>query len=206
MSKKASVKKFSDFDKNMENPFVKNAIEQINNSTVKKRTFATGTDQRAILQAYDPETGETLGHTTFVRQIEIDDDQFVKVYLRDFKVFYGLSEKAMRVFGYILTLLKPNSDEFIFLINDCMQQTIYKAKGSIYAALAELIEANIIARGKTDIFFYINPMVIFNGSRVTFAKTYVKKNSERCHRNTHRNIEDKNQLSLFENTGDFKNE
>lgn len=198
MNKKASTKKFSDFDKNMENPFVKNAIEQINSSTVKKRMFSTGSDQRAILQAYDPETGETLGHTTFIRQIEIDDDQFIKVYLRDFKVFYGLSEKAMRIFGYILTLLKPNSDEFIFLINDCMQQTIYKAKGSIYAALAELIEANIIARGKTDVFFYINPMVIFNGSRVTFAKTYIKKREDKVAKKTKNTLVDKNQLNLFE--------
>ena len=41
--------------------------------------------------------------------------------------------------------------------------------------LSGLIGSSIIARGKKDYLYFINPMVFFNGDRVTFAKTYVKK-------------------------------
>lgn len=190
-----NITKFSDYEKNKENPFIKDAIEHINNRTVKKYRSATGTDRRAVLQAVDPESGECLGHTSFLRQIECDEEEFIKFYLRDFRVFFGLSEKAMRVFGYILTQVKPNSDEFIFLIEDCLQHTPYKGKNSIYAALAELISAEIIARGRSEVFFYINPMVIFNGSRVTFAKSYVNKTAAKVKK---QEVENKNQLSLFD--------
>ena len=187
--------KFSDYEKNKENPFIKDAIEHINNRTVKKYRSATGTDRRAVLQAIDPQSGECLGHTSFLRQVECDEEEFIKFYLRDFRVFFGLSEKAMRVFGYILTLVKPNSDEFIFLIEDCLNHTPYKGKNSIYAALTELIRSEIIARGRSEVFFYINPMVIFNGNRVTFAKSYVNKTATKA---TKKEIENKNQLSLFD--------
>lgn len=195
-----SIIKFSDYEKNKENPFIKDAIEQINNRTIKKYRSSTGTDKKAVLQAVDSQTGEVLGHTTFIRQIECDEEEFIKFYLRDFRVFFGLSEKAIRVFGYILTQLKPNSDEFIFLIEDCLDNTIYKTKPSIYSALAELISAEVIARGRSEVFFYINPMVIFNGSRVTFAKTYVNKAA--VTKAAKREIENKKQLNLFAESED----
>lgn len=197
MSKDDILTKFSDFEKNKENPFLKQAIEEINQNIVKKYRSATGTDQRAILQAYDPSTGENLGQTSFIRQMEVDEKEFVKFYLRDFKAFYGLSEKAIRIFGYILTKLIPNKDEFIFLLEECMDATGYQSKRPIYAGLTELIQAEIIARGRTEVFYYINPMVVFNGNRVTFAKTYVKKTTTKSLKTQQREISNTNQLDLF---------
>lgn len=194
---KKKVIKYSDFGRNKENPFIVQAIEEIGHSTIKKYRQATGTSGNAILRAVD-DTGTIVGHTSFIRQVEVDEEEFVKFYLRDFRVFFGLSEKAMRVFGYILTLIRPNSDEFIFLIDECLENTIYKTKVSIYAALTELIAAEIIARGKSDVFFFINPMVIFNGNRVTFAKTYVKKGTLKNSNNERNQLANKNQLELFD--------
>ena len=45
-----------DFEMNRENPFLKEAIEQVEKNVVKKYKTATKTDQKAILQAFDPET------------------------------------------------------------------------------------------------------------------------------------------------------
>ena len=120
------MNKFSDFEKNKENPFLKDAIQQIGEHTVKKYKSSAGTDQRAVLQAVNPQTGEALGHTSFIRQIECDEQEFIKFYLKDFRLFYGLSERAMRVFGYVLTLLKPGTDEFIFLVDECLKSVPYK--------------------------------------------------------------------------------
>lgn len=43
------------------------------------------------------------------------------------------------------------------------------------SGLAELLEASIIARSEESSLYFINPMVMFNGNRITFAKSYVRK-------------------------------
>ena len=64
-----------------------------------------------------------------------------------------------------------------------MEYTGYKAKSSIFQGLGQLAANNIIARGKTDFLYFINPMVTFNGNRITFAQTYVKKKSKELPKN-----------------------
>ena len=186
--------KVSEFEKNSENPFLKQAIEEVNNSIVKKYKTAAKTDQKAILQAFDPQSGEILGHTQFIRQIEVDEQQFAKLYLSNFSAFFDLQPSAIKVFGYILTQIKPNQDEFFFDREECMQYTEYKSDTSVFKGLAQLLKSEIIARGKTDYRYYINPMIFFNGNRITFAKTYIKKQK------TDKNI-DPNQTSLLDQIG-----
>lgn len=168
----SNIRKFS---KNYENPFLKQALEQINNNIVKKYKTATKTGQKAILQAFDPSTGEVLGHTQFIRQIEVDEEQFTKIYLSQFSSFWNLNTQAIKVFGYIMTKLIPKQDMFIFLLDECLSYTGYKNHRSIHQGISALLEAEIIARGPADTLYFINPMVAFNGDRVTFAKSYVKK-------------------------------
>lgn len=183
-----TMKKLSEFSKNTENPFLNNALEVINKNIVQKTRMSKNTDERAILKAVDESTGEILGHTAFIRQIEVDEQQFTKFYLSGFQAFYDLKPSSMKVFGFILKQLKPNQDKFDFSIDDCMSDTSYK-KQSVYRALTELLNNEIIARGRFDYQYYINPLIVFNGNRVTFAKTYVKKQKAT-------KIEDKNQLKL----------
>lgn len=163
-----------DFEKNKENPFIKQAVEKIEKSVVKKYKNTSGTSKSAILQAVDSE-GELVGHTSFISQIEVDEEQFTKFYLNNFSQFFDLKPSAIKVFGYIMTVLVPKKDEFVFILEDCLEYTNYKSHKSVHQGLAELLKANIIARGRTEYFYFINPMVAFNGDRITFAKTYVKK-------------------------------
>lgn len=169
------MKTLTEFEKNYENPFLKKAIEQVQNNIVRKYKTANKTDEKAVLQAFDPKSGEVLGHTQFIRQIEVDEEQFAKIYLSNFSAFFDLKPQAIKVFGYILTQLLPNKDEFIFDRIECREYTGYKSDKSIFIGLASLLNNEIIARGKTDYKYYINPMVMFNGNRITFTKTYVKK-------------------------------
>ena len=55
------------------------------------------------------------------------------------------------------------------------QKKWYKTDKAVYKGLAELVKAEIIARGPADNLWFINPLIVFNGDRVTFAKTYVRK-------------------------------
>jgi hypothetical protein len=177
---KTKKKKFvlSDWEKYDSNPFVEQAIDQIQGHVVKKYRNATNTGEKAVLQAFDGNTGEVLGHTSFVRQIEVDEDQFTKIYLNNFSAFFGIKEAGIRVFGYIMTRMVPGQDLVIFLMNEAVEYTGYKSKNSIWRGLGELVENKIIARGPSESLYYINPMVVFNGNRVTFAKTYIKKKKQ----------------------------
>lgn len=186
-------KKVSDFAKNDENPFIQQAIENIDKNIVKKYKSSTNTDQKATLVAYDPNTSEILGHTRFIRQIEVDEEQFAKLYLANFGAFFDLSTAAIRVFGYILKCLKPKSDQFMFDRKKCMEYTHYKSDKQIYKGLGELVNGEIIARGPNEYVWFVNPMVVFNGDRVSFAKTYVKKKQSSI-----KTPEDKRQLSIWE--------
>lgn len=188
--------KIRDFQKNKENPFLKDAIEQINSGIVKRyKNIAQGNSKSAILQAINSD-GELVGHTSFIKQIEVDEQQFTKLYLSQFSAFFELNNSAIRVFGYIMTKLMPKKDEFIFVLEECLEYTDYKSHKSIHEGLAGLLNAKIIARGKTEYLYFINPMIAFNGDRVTFAKTFVKKQSKKA---------DPNQFILFppvESTGE----
>ena len=90
-------------------------------------------------------------------------------------LFFDLKPQAIRVFGYILNQLVPNKDEFLFLTDECLEYTKYKSSTSVRIGLTSLLENEIIARGRADNLYFINPMIAFNGNRVTFAKTYIKK-------------------------------
>jgi len=165
------------FEKNKENPFLKQAVEQVNNHVVKKYRTAGTTSQKAILRAVDNDNN-IVGHTQFVKQIEVDEERFAKIYLSQFSAFFDLKSQGIKVFGYIMNNLFKDKDYFYFDREECLNYTGYKSEKSIYIGLADLIENEIIARGKNDIMYFINPMVFFNGDRITFAKTYVKKKKD----------------------------
>lgn len=188
-----SILKFSDYEKNRENPFMKQAVEEIQNHIVKKFKNSThaSSEQRAVVAAADISTGEVF-RTSFVRRVEVDEDQFAKLYLAEFKAFFNLSQPAIRVAGYIMTCMKPKKDMIMFILDDCLEYTGFKSKASVYKGLAELLKEGIIARGTHENLFYINPLIIFNGDRVSFTREFVKKQTKAAQKR----IEDKNQLQL----------
>lgn len=182
--------KLSDFKRNEENPFMKQAVEEVEKHIVKKYRNSTGQGQRALVAAADIHTGEVF-KTSFLRQMEVDEEQFVKLYLSNFAAFFDLSKAAIRVFGYFMQAMKPKNDMVVFLLDACMEYTGYKAKDTIYRGLAELVHNEIIARGPNETLWFINPLIVFNGDRVSFTKTFVKKKSLAAKEKA-----DKNQLKL----------
>ena len=141
MENKKAVK-LTDFQKNEENPFMKQAIEGIENHVVKKYKSNSGGDKRAVVALADTETGEVF-KTSFIRQIEVDEEQFTKLYLSNFAAFFDLSQAAIRVFGYFMTCMKPKNDLIIFNRKKCLEYTKYKTDKAVYKGLAELVKAEM---------------------------------------------------------------
>jgi hypothetical protein len=184
-------KKISEHPAYVENPFVEQAISNIQKQTVRK-TRLVKPDGQLAKQAQqiivNTESGEAVGYGAFMQFIEVDEEQFAKVYLSQFSNFWELSKPAIRVFGYIITVLKPNQDIFTFIMQKALEYTKYSAQNHVFTGLSHLIECGIIARTEQYFQYFINPLIFFNGNRVTFAKTYIRK----------KKLVDKTQLGLFD--------
>lgn len=166
--------KLSSMEMHKENPFIRQTLVKMGDALITKKVVAANKDEGAILKAMDAD-GQVLGNTVFMRNKTVDEEQFAKFFFAGFKAFFDLKPASIRVFGFILKQLKPNSDEFLFFIEDCIEETNY-CVSTIYKSLGELCGAGIIARGRDELLYYINPMVVFNGDRVTFATTYINRN------------------------------
>jgi hypothetical protein len=172
----------------LENPFVEQAIKDIK---IIQKTQVVRPSNRDEIQMITSTGGEVTGYTAFMRFVEVDEEKFAKVYLSQFTAFWELTKPAIRVFGYILSILRPKQDEFFLEMNKCLSYTKYTHANSVLSGLAVLVECGIIARSDSHFKYFINPLVVFNGDRVTFAKTYVKKKKDR-------DKADKSQLDIFQ--------
>ena len=187
------MKKLREYERYKENPFVEEAIDNIK---IKKRTQMVGASSRKALHyVVNRDTNEVDAYSAFLKVVEVDEERFAKLFLAELGAFWELSKPAIRVFTYITTVLKPHSDRFFFTFDECMEYTGYKSHNSITKGLAELIDHGIIARTTRHFEYFVNPMIVFNGSRVTFAKTYIRKRGKK-------QIEDKNQMKLFESSAE----
>lgn len=176
-----------------ENPFVEKAIQDV---SIVKKTQIMRTGNKDEIQMIVNSEGTVEGYSAFMRYIEVDEEKFAKVYLSQFEKFWDLSKAAVRVFGYIISALKPNQDSFFLRMDKCLDYTGYKQKTMIISGLSDLIESGIIAKSKYENEYFINPLVVFNGSRVTFAKTYIKKKTKKVPSNQlsiNEEIQDNNQ-------------
>jgi len=185
--KKPEYTPISKYEKHKTNPFIPEAIDNVQ---IRKRTqMIHPTSREAIHYVVNSETGEIDGHSAFLRVIEVDEERFVKLFLSELGALWDLSKPALKVFSYVMNCMRMNEDSIFFDPNECMEYTGYKGKKSVFNGLAKLIEHDIIARSTIPYRYFINPMIVFNGSRVTFAKTYIKKRKQE---------KDPNQLKLFD--------
>ncbi len=184
-------KKISEHPAYENNPFVEEALEGIQKQTVR-RTRVIRPDaglSKQVQQIVVNADGEATGYGAFMQYIEVDEEQFAKVYLSQFAAFWELSKPAIRVFGYILSALKPGQDRLIFRMDKALAYTNYSHRSHVLTGLSNLVECGIIARTAYEYEYFINPLVFFNGNRVTFAKTYIKRKKGQA---------DVHQLSIFD--------
>jgi predicted transcriptional regulator len=168
-------KKLKDFQMNRENPFAKQVLVKMGKFLSNRQITGKNGDERSVLKAVDENTGEILGQTVFMRTKMVDTETFAKVYQLGFQAFADLKPSVMKVFQFIVKQLTPNKDNFNLYIEDLIEETeLHKA--TIYRALGTLCERQIIARGRTEYEYYINPMYVFNGNRVTFITNWINTN------------------------------
>lgn len=176
-----------------ENPFIDNMVGELK---IKRKTqLLKSANKNANVMLINDDG--VLGHAAFMRKIEVDEDKFAKIYISQLGALWELKKTSLKVLTYILFALKPNDDKILLDWQDCMKYCQLKSPKSVFDGLLGLLNVNIIARTEKSYFYYINPAIVFNGSRVTFMTTYTKKKKE---------IINANQMSLLDQPGVVDNQ
>ena len=175
MSKK--IKKFSEYPTYDKNPFIPYKGNTGLSFTHKYKPVITDGTSGTYVTAVNGD-GEVVGTMVWVRHDKVDEETFIKLYVKHFQALFDLSTAGVRAFLYFLKNLKPNKDIVFFNLEECMSYTGYSSKATVYKGLAELLEANIIARGKYDYLYYVNYHFAFNGNRAKFSYEIQKKEKQ----------------------------
>lgn len=171
---------YKDYPLNKENPFKLQLVKHmVDNRRDKFKKVITTTGK-----LIDGESGLAVtedGEDLLVaRTKSVDNEQFVKVYKGAIELMSGISRRASNLFfWYIFPKLESKeSMDVIFNLDECMEYC-NMSKATVYAGLAELIDCKLIAKGPILWVFYINPVYIFNGNRVTVVEEFKRVGTDK---------------------------
>jgi len=148
--------KLSDFEKHEVSPF---------SAKIKKRNKQIMS--RRMGEAYNTFTGELMSdNVSLVISKAMDKTEFVKMFTSNIDLFFEISESEIKMFFYLISNMEINTGRARFNIHDCKKVTGY-SKVSIYRALGLLCSDNFVARTLMTQYYWVNPSIAFNGSRMS---------------------------------------
>jgi hypothetical protein len=157
------------------NPFIfentDNAILTLQLPTKKQKKIVGSSN----LGVTDVHTGDVVGGNFLWVEKSVDEEQFAKVYLKEMHHLYGLKRTGLQTLHYLLSKLEPNKDLVYIYYPDMQDFCGWTNKRTCYIGLKELIAHKFIAPSFMSGWWFINPKIIFNGSRLTLVTTYTKK-------------------------------
>ena len=162
-----NYKKITSFPKNRDNPFQKGLIEHVDKGV--RKIFSTSKNADMII---DGDTGELKGHAVFARRVTVDKAQFAKIFVSSTSTFMDLSKTGIKVLMYIISILPQDRDYILFDLEEAMKATKYKSEKSIITGLGELLSCGFLARSNNHYKYFINPVIAFNGNRLTLINDY----------------------------------
>jgi len=104
-----------------------------------------------------------------------DNASFAKLFKGNYSVLKMLSSVGFNFFFYMVEFLLTSNHYFIYVdVDKVAKEMGYKTRKSVYDALIELLNYDILRKKTGEGFFWVNPNVVFRGDR-----TYVlNKNIE----------------------------
>jgi hypothetical protein len=164
-TKNNDVSSYSKAPMMRESPFMDDLVIK----TRKKRiTVARGS---AIV---DEVTGEISGRTEIGQVIEVDSEEFIKVFPNEMAKWFDFEKSTQKLFSQMLIKVQTeaiNRDIFYYSLDDMVSDTGY-SKQTLYKCLTELINKKVIAKHQNQNLFFLNPRFLFNGDRADFVKSY----------------------------------
>ena len=109
-----------------------------------------------------------------------DKGIFVKMYRKSFDVYMKLGGVARLLMHYISVKLAKENEWIVEIdLDNVSKELNYSSKATVYKAVIELIENEVLARHNVKKHYWINPNYFFNGDR-TFALKSDDPAYDRC--------------------------
>jgi hypothetical protein len=127
------------------------------------------------------DSGEVVASIAgFWQAEEVDSTKFLKLYVNGVKAFSGLSTKGTKVFELMYyEMQKEIGKDKIYLNFNAIDPHIKIAKTTFYDGISELVEKKFLAPTTFPHWFWVNPDYIWNGDRLSFVKTYIRKEEKK---------------------------
>lgn len=158
-----------------ENPFLAKAL-----TTTKTRTRKISSTSGERMMVVSEESGEVMGPAGFWQTEEVDQTQFVKLFVNGVRALKELTAAGTKVFELLYLEMQKNiGKDQIHLsfagidhtINDISERTFYRG-------MQELVAKGFIAESVVVGLYFVNPDYLWNGDRLAFVKTFRLKQTE----------------------------
>lgn len=163
-----------------ENPF----IEPSTITTRRKRTVVVKGGKAIV----DKETQQTEDLAEVVMVREVDDQQFVKLFTQNLRVFFDLSPVAMKLLQVVLHQVQRTVNNDKIMLNLALVEAYFTqthqdplSKTSFHRAIRELLDKKFLAESVISGLYFINPHLFFNGDRVRFVQEFRRKRADADH-------------------------
>jgi len=122
-------------------------------------------------------TGEISQLEGFVSYEEVSAEKFVQLFISGVQQLEKLTTAGSRVFTVLYKEVQNNiGKDTVYMSYATVDQTLTKMSTATYdRGIRELIQKGFIAPTKRQCIYFLNANYIFNGNRLTLAKTYILK-------------------------------
>lgn len=137
------------------------------NEVTKKKVLSFG-NARVELEKYQNNIAAQIALTQ-----KVDRETFIKVFRDSIRYIAQLSRTAQAVLWYIMDNL-PKDKSYVVIDNmTVMDFCHFKTRKSVREGVVELLDKNFLVRTTVPKKFWVNPLIVFNGNRITYANEYI---------------------------------
>ena len=136
------------------------------------------TNKTGDMMLVNKESGQVVNDLAgFWQSEEVDATQFVKLFVNGVKALKELTGAGTKMFELLYNQMQsaPNEDRLTMAYWTINQQVTPISESTYARGISELIQKGFIAATPSPGLYWVNPNFMWNGDRLAFVKTYVKK-------------------------------
>lgn len=123
-------------------------------------------------------TGEIITQGVYMKKEYgyYDMEESTKIFVNNSELITTLTSPGIKLFFYVASNLQKGSDKVYIAPYSVKKFTGYTSNGDVYKGISELLEKRIIAKSDEQLIYFINPNVLFSGSKADLLEEFPKRN------------------------------
>jgi hypothetical protein len=146
----------------------------------KRKPFKVANGNRVMIVGRD--SGEVLGdgHAAFFEMKEVDETQFIKLYLAGIKQTAKLTAAGLKIFELMYHQMRetPQSDKIELNLYHVKKHGLNMTERTYQRGMREMLDHQFLFRSTSADVYFVNIKFVFNGNRITLAKSYYLKGTD----------------------------